>query len=466
MKKNLLLNNLEIIGALLVGLLFFVWSIPHTSTIRITFFILSLFLAVYLCAKQGCLSFKRLRELRLPFILYIVFTLWIFFVALFISDKTLRSLSEINGQWLRGAMALAIGALFAFLPQKSVLSTRKRILFFIFWVLVIHTLLIVLHGVYEMWQFSGVFIENLTFRTRFIGGLSRGPVEAGCLIDILLSIVLVEIVFRIAFRRQFLPVNKAILAFVFCLALFGSYLTGFRNFLELSALLFLAFSIVNFAKEGNKRKSLTFIALIAVVFSLNIFIFYSDARWQDIRETIPLAFDTEEYRGWRYGHKQDLPKLSSGKTVNISNYIRLAQIKEGYLLVAENPWGLGFARDVFRHAMKKAYGLNAGSHSDSGLFDLLIGTGIPGLMLWLAILLSLIIISLKRFLTNKNYYALVLFFLCISFSIRMIIDPIIRDHKLHQFLFLVGLLSVSMLIEGEPDSGRVLEGEVSSKDDE
>lgn len=454
MKKIPPSKYLEIIGLLFVGSLFFVWPIPHTTTIRITLIILSLFLAVYLCARQSCLSFKGLKDLQLPFILYLAFTIWIFFVALFISEKTLWSLSEINGQWFRGAMAITIGALFALLPRRSGLPIRKKVLILIFWVLVIHTLLVVLDGLYGMWLSSGAFTENLTFRTRMIGGLTNGPIEASYLIDMLILIVLVEVIFRVAYRKEFLNVNNTILAFLFCLALFGSYLTGFRNFLELSALLFLACFIIYFAKGGKKRKTLPFIVLLALILSLNIFIFNLDERWNNLWETVPLAFDTETYTAWRYDGSRDLPKLSSGKRVNISNYLRLANFKAGLLVAADNPWGIGFGRAAFRYGIEKKYGYLGASHSDSGLIDLAIGTGVVGIILWIAMLLSLIIISFKRFMAYNNYYALVLFFLCTSFAIRMIIDAVIKDHKLQLFLFVVGLLAISMIKEGEADTSQ------------
>ncbi|MEE9543960.1 MAG: hypothetical protein V3V95_09310, partial [Thermodesulfobacteriota bacterium] len=311
MKHSLPSRYLEITGLLLVGSLFFVWPIPHTSTIRITLIILSLFLAVYLCVKEGCFSFKALRDLRLPFALYLAFTAWIFFVALFISEKTLWSLAEINSQWLRGAMAIAIGALFALLPKRKGLPTGEKVLSLVFWVLVAHTLLIVLQGLYEIWQGSGAFIGNLTFRTRMIGGLTAGPIDAGYLIDILMSITLVEIIFRTAYKKKFLALNNVLLASVLCLSLFGSYFTGFRNFLEASALLFLAFSIFYFCKGGRKKKPLRFIILVILILTMNIFVFYSDERWQSLWETVPLALDTEKYTAWQHDIvDQEFPTLS------------------------------------------------------------------------------------------------------------------------------------------------------------
>jgi len=437
--------------------LFFVWPIPHTTTIRISLLILSLFLAIFLFVKQGSFSFKALRELRIPVVLYFAFTVWICLSAIFISEKTLWSLDEINGQWLRGGMGIAIGALFAHLPGRSSLPARKKIFLFIFGVLVLHTVLVVIQGVYKIWQSSEFFSQNLTFVTRHTGGLLAGPIEAGCLIDILMSIIIVEIILRIVYAKRFLPASNALLVILSCLIIFASYITGFRNFLELSALLFFAACILFLSKGGFKRNPIRFIIFIAVVLSLNIAIFFSDERWQNLFETMPLAFDTKAYAANEENDYKDLPRLKSGERVNISNYIRLAQFKEGLYVISENPWGVGFGRDAFRHGIERTYGFHVGSHSDSGLINLTIGAGIVGLILWVAFILSLIVISFKRFITYKNYYALVLCFISISFALRMVIDPIIKDHKLHQFLFLVGLLSISMLIEGNSDSSEKAE---------
>jgi O-antigen ligase len=182
---------------------------------------------------------------------------------------------------------------------------------------------------------------------------------------------------------------------------------------------------------------------------LGLLIFKFETRWQTLKETIPIAFDTEANKAWLDPSKYPYPKLSNGEQIHVSNYLRFAWIKLGLTVAKENPWGTGFGRSAFGHQLARKYN-NAellGWHSHSGLLDVMIGTGFIGGALWCLLLLSIIYSSLKNFIRHTAYFALMLFFLTMSYSARMVIDSIVRDHMIQQYLFLVGLLSVLMIKE-------------------
>jgi O-antigen ligase len=181
---------------------------------------------------------------------------------------------------------------------------------------------------------------------------------------------------------------------------------------------------------------------------------HSDPRWRSFQETIPIALDTRTHKAWLDVEKYPLPRLSNGRPVRESNYLRIAWLKEGSLLVLEHPLGVGFGREAFEVGLRQKYGEGRG-YTHSGILDLAIGAGIPGAVLWLGFLGTLFLAAWRRSASGPHgYHSLLLVFLVADFGSRMFIDSIIRDHMLQQFLFLVGLVSVMMCLERESLAGR------------
>lgn len=157
-----------------------------------------------------------------------------------------------------------------------------------------------------------------------------------------------------------------------------------------------------------------------------------------MRETVPIALDTTNNKAWLDSKKYEYPKLSNGETVSSSNYERPAWVKEGLILISENPLGVGYGRNAFGHGSRQIR--RSGGHSHSGIIDLGIGTGIPGMALWVLFLGALVYYGFSSFKNTVVILARRLFFIASGFCFRMIVDSVIRDHMLEQFMFLAGFL--------------------------
>ena len=114
------------------------------------------------------------------------------------------------------------------------------------------------------------------------------------------------------------------------------------------------------------------------------------------------------------------------------------------MLVRQHPLGIGFGRSAFGHGLKAKYGEGSG-HSHSGLLDLAIGVGVPGALLWLGLIVILMRLTWKQYRATHSYVALLLLLVLTDYGARMVLDSIIRDHMLQQFMFLTGLAAVMML---------------------
>jgi len=422
------------VGLTLLALLFAVWPVVHTISLRDLLLVLSTGVFAYLATRAHPSAWWS--HIEWPIGLYVALTLWMIVVAVFISAETVWSLDEIRGQWLRGVLALSTGGLMAFTVRRDPTIQRTAV------TIVLATLL--LHAAYVDYIGMQMLVDSGHIRYR-VGGLTQGPDAANYLTNMLLMLLLAETFIRLTYRRRYLPLSNAVLFVIILLALFSTYVEGVRNgIIEIAFVLFVF--VVVFLLENRRRMGKAAIALIvSLVFVMpGVFTYLSykmDTRWATFFETVPLALDTDTNRQWISIKKQNELKLSSGEPVDWSNYMRLARMKAGVELTLENPWGVGFGRNAFGHAVMKKYG-ESSSHSHSGLIDLAVGTGIPGTLLWIGFLASLATLAWRSFRRTRDYCALALLLLVTGYSTRMVLDSIIRDHMLQMFLFLAAFLAV------------------------
>jgi O-antigen ligase len=429
-----------ILGILLVGIFIFVLPVPHTISIRDT-------LLLCLLGMFGYLAWRARpwpawwRELRLPLSLYLILTLWLFVVALLISQETAWSLDEIRGQWLKATAAWVAGMLVALVTQ-----TQERLVRPLFLVIFLALLLHVLYLDFE----ALLALVNGGHIARRTGGLTGGADRINYLTNILFAFLLTELLSRFGRRHGYLPGGYGLLGVVLAVVLFSAYVAQLRN--GALPLVFMGILFIGMLYRQNRsRIGKPALAAVSVLIMIGIalsayLVTVSDKRWRDFRETIPIALDTQTHKAWLDWEKYPRPLLPSGEPVRHSNYVRIAWLKEGSLLVLENPLGVGYGREAFEVGLRQKYGEGRG-YTHSGILDLAIGAGIPGAALWLVFLGGLFYAAWRRSAVSGNYHSLLLMFLITDFGSRMFIDSIIRDHMLEQFLFLVGLASVMMCLE-------------------
>ena len=422
-------------GLMLLALLFAVWPVVHTISLRDLLLVLSTGVFAYLAVHAH--PSRWWSHIEWPVGLYTALTLWMLVVALFISAETTWSLGEIRGQWLKAMLALLTGGLAAFAIRQD--PTVRRIVVTLFLV----TLL--LHIVYVDYLGLKMLLKNGQILRDFAGGLTQGPDASNYLTNMLLVLLLAETFIRLTYRQRYLPLPNAALFVAILLALFSVYAEGVRNGIVEIVFILLVF-VVLFVLENRQRMSKAIIVLIVstafVIPGVFSYLSYKmDVRWATFFETVPLAFDTDTNRQWTNIKKKDELKLSSGESVDWSNYMRLARMKAGVDLTLDNPWGVGFGRNAFGHAVMKKYG-ESSSHSHSGLIDLAVGTGIPGTLLWIGFLASLATLGWRSFRRTQDYCALALLLLVTGYGTRMVLDSTIRDHMLQMFLFLAAFLAV------------------------
>jgi hypothetical protein len=134
--------------------------------------------------------------------------------------------------------------------------------------------------------------------------------------------------------------------------------------------------------------------LIAVILGSGIFFLANHIQkndsWRTFQVDAKVALNTDQYQQWKYNGAQGYPNNELGVVVSSTNYERIAWGKEGIKLIWRYPLGYGLIERSFGHLGKIAWPDSILHQSHSGWIDLALGIGIPGIVLILASLLTLL----------------------------------------------------------------------------
>ena len=438
------MKRTEIVGLVLLGLLFFVWPVPYTVTLRDLLLLSNLAVFGYLSRVRGG-SRAVLRGLRVPVLLLAGLALWMYFVAFFISPETAWSLDEIASQWVRGFMALLIGAFVAIAARENAGLTRG--------VLAVLVTVLALHILYVDFQaVGGLFTPGPLDR---MAGLTEGPDKSSYLTNILFGFLLAELFLRVVTRQRLLPLSRSVFVVLLSLVAFSVFAERTRDGIITLVLMLLLLGWLYLRQRRARLNKVAVSAAIAATLAVVlggaalVVTARQSSSLNELIGTIPIAWDTEHYKAWEVGNQDGFPKLPGGQAVDKSVYLRIAWLKEGLSLVRDHPLGIGFGRNAFGHGLKAKYGKGEG-HSHSGVLDLAIGLGVPGVLLWLGFFASLAVVAWRRQRAAPDYASILLLLLLTDYGVRMLLDSVIRDHMLQQFMFLTGLTAVMMVTGGPP----------------
>lgn len=444
---------------ILVFILLIVWQMPGTIALRNVLVGLLLILAVSLnvVSRRGLGVFIKQPATTCLLLL----TGW-FLLSLNWAVEPTLSLKELRGQWLVAILCGLVGGLLAMNFDKPSDLKAGKLVQVVFWALLVQVLLhdildiayllatgeipfrqapvLYLPEIFKsLWEGQSVFGE-------FIG---QSGDKFSYVNNTLAALVVAELIQRILLRKIWLSIGWPCLIVSLVAVVACTYFLQFRNG-NVGLLLLIGFAalmvIVRKARVWSIVKLTSVVAIIAVLLaSFGVALYKSDARWQTLTETVPIAWDTKTHQAWR--KVAPYPELSNGQQVDASNYERLAWIKEGIVLILDHPLGTGYNRNAFGDGIDRKYemnGLYRGGHSHSGLIDFGIANGIPGLFLWLTFLGALFYIGWAAFMRGQIAPALTLMFIVSGFLSRSIVDSNLRDHMLQQFMFLAMLFAFSL----------------------
>jgi len=428
---------MNIVITYIITFLSFILPIPHTIGVRnVLAGLLTLLVIIQFIRNKQKIDFSYLKK---PFMLLLLLSLWIIVNAFFISIFPHTSQREIVGQWLVPMIYLFDFAMIGFLFNKDEI---QKLFNYIFVALLIHVLYV---DAIEL----KYYLYHHSVLTR-IPGLEEGSDKSNYLTNIVLSFLAAEIIYRIRTKHNILYFNNINLGIILLFTILSSAFEGMRN--GVVAILFLGVSTLFFSLYKNENVSKKIKYFISI-FIIGLFVlpayynFTHDSRWKTLKETIPIALQTQKYKHWLYPKKIALPKLPDGSRASASNYERVAWAYEGLKIIFENPLGVGWGRNAFGHAIQKKYNLKKRTlgHSHSGIIDFTIALGWPGLILWLLFILYMLKISIKYAIKEYNFFAILMFFNVTGFVTRWLVDSNMRDHMFLMFIMIVGITYTGIL---------------------
>ena len=363
-----------------------------------------------------------------PVCLFLIFLLFAFLHAIFISHWQIISLSETYNQYIVGFVWFACGML---------VFSRWRGVSFIDFMIIIGAITVVIELLWEFEQFvvTGVFpfAEIFTMVAKM---------EFTFFMNLILAFLVSAFCFGGKGPSGGTVFPKYFLAIVFFLIIFVSLRAGARNgmigLVYLSLSMYVVYVLFERRRVGVKNLVLIGSIVISGVLAVSIYAIGRDQRNSVFKESAEAGWNYKQTKAWL--REEPYPKMSNGEQVDPSAYERIAWIHSGLDLINESPLGYGFARNTFSRSLTWTGQSNHVEHSHSGFINLGIGLGIPGIILWVMFCLSLIFSGYRAFLLRRDVLGLALVLVTTGFLGRMVLDTVNKDHMLHIFLFSVGAM--------------------------
>lgn len=414
----------------LLFLLLFIWSIPGTIALR-SLLLLILFIYVALHKKHIPITVSNNPTVRAVALGFGLYCLWAILHTLFLAQEPDWSTKELTGQLPRVWIAMVIGFGVGSLFYSQLFNILKSVFLFS---LLVHLGDFILHWITTGKTFSEVGITGRLFGQKLL---------ISYIANIYAAFVSAEIIVA-ASKKDFTLRQLSKFTFPFLFLIFITALIGARN--GFIGLIFLVFSTIFiplfFLKKANpKRLTIGLVVFVAIALTIGALSFHTDPRWERFAESVSAAMDGIKHKAWLDEQKYPLPILSDGLSADHSAYMRVARLRGAAEAIIEFPLGYGYGRNAYAHAWSSLTGEEVKGSSLSGLGDVGVALGFPGLGIWLIFCTLLILTTFKQARLSLSVEHVVLIFIVAGFLGRSLFDSNIRDHSLEMFLFLAGALS-------------------------
>jgi hypothetical protein len=425
--------------ALLLAGLIFVWPVEHTIALR---YVLSALLLVSVVCwwwplRRDILPWLKAPPIALTCLLLMALTLWFVVQALFIAPEAHWIWLELRGQWIKDllfwCLGLSLGVGYQ-LRSETFLARR--------WLL---ALLLGLVGIVLWNVFVCLWLWLVTGDMPLMHSVTGARATDSYVNNMLLAFLVGDLLSR-DLGRKFLPWGRYVSIMLIGFCVINTAFIGARNgWIGLGMLVFSGV-VVHYINGWQRvgKKALMFLpVLLALLLAGAWTSWKTDPRWNSLKETLPIAWDIDTHKAWLNATQHPYPTLPNGQQVDGSNYERPAWIHAGIRLVLDRPLGAGFSRHAFGHEVARLYPESKpspGMHSHSGIIDFAVGVGIPGVILWLGFVITLIGFGGVAYFRYGAAAGLVLVFLTSGFFGRSLLDSSMRDHMLEEFLFVSAFL--------------------------
>jgi hypothetical protein len=180
------------------------------------------------------------------------------------------------------------------------------------------------------------------------------------------------------------------------------------------------------------------ISFASIFFVHNI---HGNDSWRTLIADAKVASQIDQNDVWKYGRPELYPNNELGKKVSITNYERISWGIEAFRLVKENPLGYGTVLASFGHLTKEKWPDSSLTQSHSGWLDLMLGIGIPGVLL----LMSATLLAVKNATSLRFPWAIFGVWSLVAILILFVTTEVSQKVYVDTFVWLVSLVAALAL---------------------
>lgn len=419
----------------------FVYPIPHTIALR------NVLLAAGLALLVPHLSrMKRLSALRNEAFLLGALSAWLLIQSAFISPYPQTSLANLRGDWMVGLAVALVGLLLALrlADSREVPGASAN------GAITVVVLALLAHVAFALGEQVWIWVQSGVFPFGHARFGNRDNLSV--LNNTLLALVIGDLMSRSVLGSGAVRLPQWAMWAAFVTGLVATITLATRNG-TLQVVFFLVLSAALLTLKGGRqwrRRGLSLSAMVAVLaIAFGYISIQTDSRWHRFAETVDIALDTQTHRHWLNSERYPLPHTGKGEYVEESAYLRIAWLKEGLRQIARHPLGVGYDHQAFGAALRLevAEPITAGA-SHNGLIEFTIANGIPGIILWTALNVALVIRGWRSFVNGGNPAGMLLVMNVICYFSRCALDGHLSGHRLEMFMLITALLAASCAMQG------------------
>ena len=429
------------------SILLLIWPISNTIALRNGLLIAGTILALIVFKRFSCT--KNLLRF-LPISLGIGMFMWVLLHFLLFSQDPILQLHELGSTWKRSFLAFLIGG-----ATGLVLGQRPQQTNFLWLGIYASFLILLVDYLIAFTQTGQVFMPRYYFVSPF--GNKINTVIMGILF---ISGVCGAAAFQ---YRQIniskMKINWGLSAFWLSgvLLILFSYTTiiDTRNGIGIATILLSVWiMIILLAKLRSVKNRLGtnfnasyWKSLLVIALPLLILLFFIQGHlqinrgWNHFFEDLHIATQIDRYPQWQDTPKLGYPKTASGEIVYPNNYERAAWATAGIDSITKNPLGYGLLEHSLERVIKKSYPNATIKSAHSAWIDYGLAFGIPGLVLTLGALISIIGISLRQLHTSTSPAALIAIWVSAGLLLTFTFAEVSSKHSIEILFFCIALLS-------------------------
>jgi len=182
---------------------------------------------------------------------------------------------------------------------------------------------------------------------------------------------------------------------------------------------------------------------MATVFSMHT---KKDNAWSSLLSDIRVASNIEQNDEWKCYDGESTPINENGKKVSLTNYYRASWAIVAVDLIKTNPLGYGLIDSSFGHLARERWPESRLTEAHSGWLDLMLGIGVPGVILLIA---SGIVAIKNIYKLSCTFYETGMIWILGGQALLMISTEVSKEIYIQSLIFLI-MIVIGLGINSKP----------------